>query len=282
MTILLLGGSGRLGTAILKQLSSSHTVIAPSREILALPNPTGLEQLLNKTKPNLIINTIAYNLVDKAEEEPAEAFLINAEIPRVVATTSAKKNIPLFHFSTDYVFDGKNPKGYTETDTPTPVNIYGSSKHKGEQEVLTNHPHAYILRTSRLYGAPATSANAKRSFVEVIINDSKKSSVVPVLDQEVSSPTFVDDVAKHMEAYLFSFPAPGIYHLANTGGATWNQWAQAIAADLNLPVKITMRDPGTLARAAQRPQYSVLINTKLPPLRSWQEALADFLKSTSA
>ncbi|MBP6944410.1 NAD(P)-dependent oxidoreductase [Patescibacteria group bacterium] len=281
MTILLFGGSGRLGTAILRLLSSSHTIIAPGRETLTPSDPIGLEQLLNEHKPDLIINTIAYNQVDKAEEQPAEAFLVNAEIPRLLATTSAAKNIPLFHFSTDYVFEGTKPEGYIETDIPAPINIYGTSKRKGEEEVLANHPNAYVIRISRLYGAPATSANAKRSFVEVIIDDTKKSSVVPVLDQEVSSPTYVDDVVKHMEAHLFPFPAPGIYHLANTGGATWNQWAQAIITNLNLPTTITPRDPSTLTRPAKRPQHSMLLNTKLPPLRPWQEALADFLKQES-
>lgn len=281
MTILLFGGSGRLGTAILRLLSSSHTIIAPGRETLTPSDPIGLEQLLNEHKPDLIINTVAYNQVDKAEEQPAEAFLVNAEIPRILAITSTAKNIPLFHFSTDYVFAGTNPAGYTETDAPAPINIYGTSKRKGEEEVLAKHPNAYIIRTSRLYGAPATSANAKRSFVEVIIDDAKKSSVVPVLDQEVSCPTLVDDVVRHMEAHLFSFPAPGIYHLANTGGATWNQWAQAIITNLNLPTTITPRDPSTLTRPAKRPQHSILLNTKLPPLRPWQEALADFLKQES-
>ncbi len=281
MTILLFGGSGRLGTAILRQLASSHTIIAPGRESLTPSDPTGLELLLSERKPDLIINTVAYNQVDKAEEQPAEAFLVNAEIPRLLALTSAAKNIPLFHFSTDYVFEGTKPEGYTETDAPAPINIYGTSKRNGEEEVLANHPNAYVIRTSRLYGAPATSANAKRSFVEVIIDDAKKSSVVPVLDQEVSSPTLVDDVVRHMEAHLFSFPAPGIYHLANTGGATWNQWAQAIIKDSDLPTTIVPRDPNSLTRPAKRPQYSILLNTKLPPLRSWQEALAIFLKRPS-
>lgn len=281
MTILLLGGSGRLGTAILRLLSSSHTIIAPDRKTLELSSPAGLERLLNEHKPDLVINTIAYNQVDAAEEQPAEALLVNIEIARLIAITSAAKNIPLFHFSTDYVFGGTTLKEHTETDTPAPINIYGISKYKGEKEVLTNHPNAYILRTSRLYGAPATSANAKRSFVEVIIDEAKKSSTVPVLDQETSSPTYVDDVVRHIEAHLLSFPGPGIYHLANTGGATWNQWAQAIVTDLNLPTTITARDPSTLTRPAKRPRHSVLLNTKLPPLRSWQEALADFLKNAS-
>ncbi len=278
MTILLFGGSGRLGTAILRLLSSSHSIIAPGREALTIEQPERLERLLDEHSPDLIINTVAYNQVDKGEEQPEEAFLVNKDIPCLLATVSAAKQIPLFHFSTDYVFEGTRAEGYTETDTPSPINVYGRSKYEGEEEVLRHHPKAYILRVSRLYGAPATSANAKRSFIEIIIDDAKKSSTVPVLDQEVSSPTWVDDVVKHMEAHLFCFPEPGIYHLANQGGATWNQWAQAIIKDLGLPTTIVQRDPTTLSRPAKRPQHSILLNTKLPPMRPWQDALAEFLQ----
>jgi dTDP-4-dehydrorhamnose reductase len=281
MTILLFGGSGRLGTAILRLLSSSHTIIAPGRETLTPSDPTGLEQLLHEHKPGLIINTVAYNQVDKGEEQPEEAFFVNKDIPHLLAIASAAKQIPLFHFSTDYVFEGTRTEGYTETDAPSPVNVYGRSKYEGEEEVLRHHPKAYVLRVSRLYGAPATSTNAKRSFVEIIIDDAKKSSTVPVLDQEVSSPTWVDDVVRHMETHLFSFPEPGIYHLANQGGATWNQWAQTIIKNLNLPTTIVPRDPTTLSRPAKRPQHSILLNTKLPLMRPWQDALAEFLQQES-
>lgn len=281
MHILLLGSSGRLGTAMQRLWGERHTLSTPGRK-LNLLNPEQTNTYLEQTKPDLVINTIAYNDVDRAEGEGLNmAFQLNVELPGILAKVCAKRSLPLIHLSTNYVFDGEREAGYQETDLPTPTSIYGLTKYLGEQAVQLSHPNSYIVRTARLYGPKAQSENAKKSFIDLIVRDAEKDEHFLVNRSEVSAPTFVDDLVLHIEQHLFSLPTPGIYHISNAGAATWFEWASEIIRILKLPVTIDPRDPATLNRAAPRPSYTVLHTTKLPPLRPWQEALEAFLLSQS-
>lgn len=253
-------------------------MIAPTRTEVDLENVESIEKAINVHRPELVINNVSYNNVDKAEQEDRDiAFTLNFGIPTRLATVTAAHSIPYIHFSSDYVFDGTKEEGYTEHDKTNPISIYGESKQMGEEGVARENPHAYIVRTSRLYGPNAASANAKRSFIELILDDAHKMQTVPVNPTEASAPTYTDDLVRHIETHLFSLPAPGIYHMANSGGGVWMEWAQEIVKGLEIPVTIVPRDLGTLIRAAKRPQHSILLSTKLPPMRPWQDALRDFL-----
>lgn len=262
----------------MQRLWTGHKIIAPSHADIDLGSDEELEKAINTHRPDLIVNNVAYNNVDKAEQEERElAFTLNFGLPTRMATHAATHHIPFFHLSSDYVFEGEQKEGYRESDKTNPISLYGESKQLGEEGVLREHPNAYVIRTSRLYGPNAASSNAKRSFIELILDDAQKMQTVPVNPTEVSSPTYVDDVVRHIEQHLFSFPTPGIYHISNSGGATWQQWAEEIIKDLELPVTIVPRDLNTLIRAAKRPQHSILLSTKLPPMRPWQDALKEFL-----
>lgn len=258
-----------------------HVLSTPGRE-LNLLDPEQTRVYLEQTAPDLVINTVAYNDVDRAEGEGlAAAFQLNVQLPTILAKACAKQSLPLIHLSTNYVFDGECEAGYQESDEPTPQSIYGLTKYLGEKAVLLSHPQSYIVRSARLYGPKAQSENAKKSFIDLIVRDAEQAQHFTVNRSEVSAPTFVDDLALHMEQHLFSLPTPGIYHITNEGVATWFQWAEEIIRILNLPVTIEPRDPATLNRAAPRPSYTRLQTTKLPPLRPWQEALEAFLLSQS-
>ncbi len=278
MRILLLGGSGRLGTAMQRAWSGGHEIIAPGRDEIQWKKE-GIASLIAQTNPEMIVNTTAYNNVDAAEGEGREAaFWLNAEVPGMIAHAAADYEAPFIHVSTDYVFAGDKKEGYIETDEAHPISVYGESKLLGEQHVLAAHPGAFIVRTSRLYGEPAASANAKRSFVEVIVNELQTKPVLEVNDFEYSAPTSVADLAQHTEHYLLQDrPEPGIYHMANSGGVTWLGWAQEIRDQLGLKNEIFPRNPATVQRPAKRPAYSTLLSTRIPPMRSWQEALHDYL-----
>lgn len=277
MTILLFGGSGRLGTAM-QRLWTSHQIIAPQHTDVDLESAESIEKAIQTHRPDLVINNVAYNNVDKAEQEDRDlAFTLNFGVPTRLATLTAAHSIPFIHLSSDYVFEGTKQEGYTEHDKTNPISLYGESKQLGEEGVMRENAHAYIVRTSRLYGPNASSANAKRSFIELILDDAQKMQTVPVNPTEVSAPTYTDDLVRHMEQHLFSFPDAGIYHMSNAGGAVWMDWAKEIVIGLDLPVTIVPRDLSTLIRAAKRPQHSVLLSTKLPQMRPWQEALRDFL-----
>jgi len=282
MRLFLTGASGRLGGAILRRLSGLHAIVAPSHAALDLTDATAVAAAVASARPDWIIHTAAYNNVDEAEGAGArQAFLANAYAPSLLAGAAVAIGARTLHISTDYVFDGAKLDGYVEDDEPAPISAYGVSKYLGELAVRARDPRSVIVRTSRLYGPPAASANAKRSFVEIVLDLAKTSSSFAINREEVSSPTLVDELAKHLEMHILANPtiAPGSYHMANVGGCTWEEWARAIVAAKGLTATVTPRDPAELKRPARRPAHSVLRSTKFPPMRPWEDALRDFLTS---
>lgn len=280
MTIILFGATGRLGTAI-ERLLTRHTFLTPTPQEVDITNRELVKSYVKEHPANLVINCAAFNDVDGAESKTEIATMINGTAAGYIAEAADEAGLPIVHFSSDYVFDGTKVEGYVETDTPNPVSVYGQSKLLGEKLVAEHNPRHYILRTSRLYGRPARDPNAKRSFVEIVLDLASKQSAFSINGAEVSAPTLVDDIALTMDQYIDNATlAPGIYHMSNAGGCTWYEWAVAIAEIKKLPVTITPRDPNEQPRPAKRPDFSVLISTKLPPMRPWREALEAFLQST--
>ncbi len=282
MKIVLLGGSGRLGSAI-RRLWSHHEVVSPSQNTFDHFDPEAIEAFLRASSPDVVINCAAYNAVDAAEGNGRRtAFRVNAEMPRIFAGVVRNIGLPFIHFSSDYVFHGEAIVPYAEDAATDPINEYGASKLAGEQAVLREYPKAYVIRLSRLYGSIADEVGSKPSFVEIIIGDASKAARVLVNGGESSAPTYVDDVVRHLDAqFLSKRPEPGIYHMSNEGGATWHEWASEIGRILDLPVEFVPRDPLSLKRPAERPAYSILTSTKIPKMRPWKEALYAYLASST-
>lgn len=242
-----------------------------------LTDEMAVEKYINEHAIDLIVNCAAYNDTVGAEKNADLANLLNGFAPGYIAKAAALKNIPIVHFSSDFVFDGKNVNGYVESDETNPESAYAKSKELGEAMVFMNNPNHYIIRTSRLYGLPGTDPKAKKSFVEIVIDLAKEKAAFDINAAEVSAPTNVDDIARHLEEFIFTFPEPGIYHIANSGGCTWFEWATAIKEILNLPSEITPRAPSIIPDPVKKPAYSILLSTKIPPMRPWRDALEDYL-----
>ncbi len=276
MRIVILGVKGMLGQA-LKHVLRDYTLIEYDRNELDVTSKEDIDRSISQTKPDIVINAAAYNDVDGAEREPEKATLLNATAVEFLANAAQNVGALLIHYSTDYVFFGDKKEGYAETDRPEPISAYGVSKLKGEQAVQTNAKRYYLIRTSRLFGPEATSPLAKKSFVSKMIDLSKKQSILEVIDEEVSSPTYVLDLATRTREVIESTMPFGVYHITNTGGCTWFQFSQEIFQTLK--IRATLRAvPGShFQRLAKRPMYSMLLNTKLPPMRPWQAALHEFL-----
>lgn len=281
MNIVLFGAGGRLGTAFLRVLPH-HTFVTPGRADVDLADVAALTAYLQKQKADVVVNCIAYNNLDGAEADPAVADLVNATYAGNLAEASAQAGLPIVHFSTDYEFDGEKTEGYVETDVPNPLSVYGRSKKLGSDLVATKNPRHYVIRVSCLYGAAGSSPNAKRSFVEVILEQAKKDPTFEVNDSGLASPTLVDDIARHVDRYVLSALstlAPGTYHTANSGGATRYGWAKAIVELRGLPNIVKPKTPAPWNGVGpRRPAATILLSTKLPPMRPWREALADYLK----
>ncbi len=277
MTILLFGASGRLGTAF-QRILPQQTFLTPSGSEVDLTDREHVTKYITDHAADWMINCAAYNDVNGAEKNPSLANALNGSGPGFIAEAAAKLGTPFIHFSSDYVFDGTKMEGYIESDVPNPESIYAQSKRLGELGVLEKHPTGgYVIRTSRLYGAPGTDPGAKKSFVEIVTDLAKEQSAFDINNAEVSAPTFVDDIVRHITTHIFSKPAPGIYHMTNSGGCTWFEWANVITEILKLNVTVTPRDPALNIQAVKKPAHSILLSTKVPSMRPWREALEDFL-----
>lgn len=278
MKILIIGSNGMLGRQLAEVLSAEYEVVGWDIKDIDITKQVEVQEKVTLLNPEVIINCAAYNDVDKAEQEPEVANLVNGTSLKYLSEVSKGKRL-LIHFSSDYVFDGEKKDGYKEDDLPNPVSVYGQSKLLGEQMVQENASRYYIIRVSRLFGKPGLSENAKKSFVDKMLELSATMPELKVIDQEVSSPTYVKDVSLRVKEMIETAPEYGIYHLTNSGGCTWYQWALEAfkIKGLTEKIKLIPVPSSEFPRSAKRPEYSILINTKLEKLRSWQDALKEYL-----
>lgn len=274
-TILILGSQGMLGGELKRTFSRA---LGWDRKEIDISEAGELENKIIALgeKPAAIINCAAYNNVDGAETEKDKAFLINATAVGNIAKTCKKLSIPLVHFSTNYVFDGEKGE-YQESDQPNPVSIYGQSKYEGEKFVQQNCLRYYIIRTAVLFGQEAESKYAKKSFIEVMLGLSEKTATIKAVNDEINSLTYVADLAKAVESLIAKKQPFGIYHITNSGQASWFDFAKEIFDIAGKKINLIPVASSDFLRQAKRPKKAVLLNTKLPPLRSWQEALREFL-----
>ncbi|MFH1338466.1 MAG: dTDP-4-dehydrorhamnose reductase [Candidatus Omnitrophota bacterium] len=233
---------------------------------------------INKVKPDLIIHAAAYTDVDGCELNPEKAFAVNAKGTENIAQAAKESDAALFYISTDYVFDGKKDKPYTEADAPNPINIYGKSKLEGEKAVRSLLDKYFILRTSWLFGPGG------KNFVTTILNKAGESRELRVVDDQIGSPTYTLDLADAVKNLLSMLAANlyGIYHITNGGGCSWCEFAKKIVLLSNLKTQILPITSEESNRPAPRPKMSLLDNSKLIVtfklrLRPWQEALRDFM-----
>jgi dTDP-4-dehydrorhamnose reductase len=282
--ILILGGHGMLGQDMARELTEYNPVIW-DREECDITNREQVMQVIEKMKPAIIINTAAYNAVDAAEEEQglAIAMKVNADGPENIALAAQAIDAIFLHFSTDYVFDGTNKEGYDENAQPNPQSGYARSKRAGEEKVLAVGGKSYIVRTCKLFGQPGVSDASKQSFVDLMLTLAETRDTLDVVDEEYASPTYTPDLAAQsrvlLEGVVSGLYVPGIYHVTNIGACTWYEFAQEIFAYIKKPMTLNPVTAEKFPRPAARPKFSVLLNTKLPQTRSWQEALHAYLDS---
>lgn len=277
MKVLIIGAKGMLGRALAETFQVGNELFLWDREEIDIVEVQNAKAKIQNLKPDLVVNAAAYNNVDKAEEEKELANKINGYAVGDLAKLCQELDIPLVHYSTDYVFDGTKKEGYLESDQPHPLSAYGKSKYLGEQELQKNTPKFYLIRLSKLFGPEAASNLAKKSFVGLMLELGKTKSELEIVDEELSCPTYAPDAAK-LTRYLVDQKMPfGIYHGANSNAATWFGFAAEIFKIANINVKLKAVSGSRFPRPAKRPQYGTLLNTKLPPARPWQEALREHL-----
>jgi len=278
MKILIIGAKGMLGQELVKVFSDCE-VAAWDREECDITNKDEIHAKVIDLKPDIIINAAAYNNVDKAEEEKDIADALSGYAVGYLARAAKELDIPMVHYSTEYVFDGENKDGYREDAKPAPISAYGASKLLGEEELARHTDKYYLIRLSRLFGKMGAGENVKRSFVDIMVELAKTRDELDVVDEEVSSPTYAPDLARRTREILDGDYDFGIYHGANSGSCTWYGLAQEIFKIIGKEIALNPVPASKFPRPAKRPAYGVLLNTKLPEARAWQEALSEYLKN---
>ncbi|QDC97822.1 dTDP-4-dehydrorhamnose reductase [Candidatus Methylopumilus universalis] len=290
MKILLTGKDGQIGFALHKKLASVGEVIATNRNELNLENSDAIKAFIEKIKPDIIINTVAYTDVDKAETEIELARKVNTEAPKVLAEKASQLDIPIIHFSTDYVFDGLKNEPYMETDQANPKSVYGQTKWEGEETVRQYKKHI-ILRASWVFGSHG------QNFLKKILKLIQEKSSLNIVSDQKGSPTSADVIAdviyKIVKTFLNNpnFKDFGTYHVALEGETDWYQYACFItneAIRLGLKTTMTPQDIKAISNdayptKAARPINSRLDTTKIKKtfmlkLPSWEDEATAVIK----
>lgn len=288
MKILLLGSQGNLGTALSSVVDpDEHSLIAWDKDDVDVTDEGLLRKKIVDISPELIINAVAYNDVDACEtKEEAKnlAQQLNVELVRNLALAAMEVNAILVHYSSDYVFKGDEINGYDETAETNPQSVYAQSKLDGEKELVSLSGKGlrwYLIRTSKLFGPKGLSAVAKPGFFELMLNRAESNAPLKVVNDEIGSFTYTKDLAMATLELVEANNAFGMYHIVNDGQASWYDAARYFFEKLGRQVQIEAVPGSAFPRPAKRPQHSLLLNTKIPALRSWQSALDDYIAHLS-
>lgn len=287
MTTAVIGASGQLGTDLPKFLRGDVVPIRHSD--MELTDSDSIDSYLDQLRPKVVINTAAYNLVDKAEDEGPQAMAVNFLGPTYLARWCLKNEATLIHFSTDYVFgaasgdqaDASSPSPKRETDLAVPDSVYAASKLAGENMVRSICPNHFVIRTCGLYGVAATQGAGKGNFVETMLRLGTERDELAVVNDQHCTPTSTHDLAQ-ATAELIETEKFGLYHATNSGTTTWHDLAAEIFRQAKINVKLRTLTTAEFGAKAARPAFSVLNCEKLEsaigrPMPPWQDALSQYL-----
>jgi dTDP-4-dehydrorhamnose reductase len=283
MRIAVIGAFGQLGSDLVALLG--ERAMALGHADIELADPSSIAAALDPRRPTHVINCAAYNLVDRAEDEPETAFRVNAFGVRNLALWCAAHQAVLVHISTDYVFglDRSPGRPRRETDPTGPVSAYGASKLAGEHFVQSLCSRHLVVRTCGLYGHRA--ARGKGNFVETMLRLGSERPELRIVADQRCTPTSTTDLAGAL-VRLVGSDANGVFHATNSGDCSWFQFASEIFRLADLPTKTIPVTAAEYGAKARRPDDSVLDGSKLTdligsPLPPWQDALARYLHERS-
>jgi dTDP-4-dehydrorhamnose reductase len=288
-TIAVLGATGQVGWELCRTLSVLGRVIPVSRsgsagERYDLTRLSGVSEFLSRISPDAIINAAAFTAVDKAESERDLAFCLNAHLPELLGAWAAPRNVPIVHFSTDYVFDGAKAAPYSESDLPAPLNVYGESKLAGDMALVTSPANVWILRVGWVYGTRG------HNFLLTMQRLMRDRDVLRIVADQTGAPTWCRSIAEATNALLVQLlrhpermsGTAGIYHLPSAGQASWYEFAEYIRALVGLECKLEPVSTAEYPTPARRPLNSLMDGAKVLEtfgvvLPDWRRALEDCL-----
>ena len=276
MRVLVTGGNGQLGSALVDLLSArtADVVLGIDLPDIDITAPDSVREVFAQFAPDVVINCAAWTAVDAAEDHEADALKVNGDGPRVLAEACKAAGAWLVQISTDYVFAGDANTPYAEDARPDPKTAYGRTKLAGEIAVQEVLPGAhYLVRTAWLYGLQGNN------FVKTMLELESVRDNVSVVDDQHGQPTYAGDLAEQILLLLDARPPAGIFHATNAGATTWFELTRAIFENIGAdPQRVLATDSASFVRPAPRPAYSVLGQDKwqsvgLTPMREWRAAL---------
>ena len=309
MRILITGACGMLGRDLVEALSKEYEVVgldikspksnvqSPKSVKFVEADITNKEEIIKAicdVKPDIVIHAAAYTNVDGCEKNPDLAYRVNGTGTQNVVLACKECKAIIAYISTDFVFDGEKKEPYLESDKPNPLSVYGKSKLEGERHISSLLDRYFIIRTSWLFGKHG------KNFVNTILKLAKEKKELKVVNDQVGSPTYTKDLAYAIKKLLTDYRSftplegkaslmgpitnYGIYHISNSGSCSWYEFAQEILRVMGYELRVKGISSEGLNRPARRPRFSVLDNSRYikiigEPLKSWQEALREYLKN---
>jgi dTDP-4-dehydrorhamnose reductase len=278
--LLVTGAAGMLGQDVCRVAQhAGHEPIAIDLPDLDITDPGAVRTFLQERQPEAILNCAAWTDVDGAETHSEQAHAVNADGAGNLARAAAAIQAPLLHISTDYVFDGRAPRGadgsqrpYLESDPTGPRSVYGQSKLAGEQQVLAASTRHAVVRTAWLYGLHG------RNFVDTMLRLADEREAVQVVEDQVGSPTWSGHLAPALVG-LLEREVSGLVHLTGSGAISWNGFAQEIFRQAERSCRVEPATSEQMARPAERPAWSVLESERddVLPMPDWRDGLAGYL-----
>lgn len=296
MRVAVLGATGQLGTDLVSRFAADgDDVKALSHEDLRVEDAASVRAALEAAGPEAVVNTAAFHPLGRCEEEPGRAFAVNALGARNVARVARELGAAHVYVSTDYVFDGRAGRPYTEEDTPRPLGVYGASKLAGEHLSLAEgeqrcgdgslcRPGTYVIRVSAIYGRVPSRAKGD-NFLTMITRRAREQAEVRVVDDEVVSPTPTAEIARGAREILTG-GEPGLYHLACRGCCSWYELTEALFELLEIETPLFRAKAADFGGSGRRPAYSALDSRRYHALGGergwegmpdWRDALRAFL-----
>ncbi len=276
-----LGNLGQLGVELVRVLARRrYEVVGFDKGNLDITERERVERCLAELDPDIVFNAAAYNQVDVAEEEPQAAFAVNALAVRNIALACRQSGAFLVHYSTDYVFDGRAGRPYTEKDPTHPLGAYGVSKLAGELYGQAYLDRLLIIRTSGVYG-PGALHTARGNFIELMLRLAASGKPIRVVEDYVASPTYAPALAER-SVDLVEKGAEGIVHAGGGTPISWFNWTKMIFEAAGLNPELRPTNEREYRTAARRPKFSALSNAKmeslgLEPMPPLDQALRSYL-----
>jgi dTDP-4-dehydrorhamnose reductase len=278
MKILISGAEGQLGKDLVQVLEGEHNCLGLGKSSLDITESSQVGAALQKFGPEAVINAAAFTKVDAAEAQREMAWRVNAEGPKILAAHCEALGIPLFHVSTDYLFDGQKPpsSSYSENDPVGPLSYYGTSKLGGERSIAAETDNFAVVRTAWLYGLGGPN------FLKTMLRLALQGKSLKVVDDQFGAPTWTHRLALQLKT-LVERQGRGIYHATAAGATTWYQTAKFFLTEMGIDFDLRPCTTEEYPTPAIRPKNSILENSRLKEegidrMVDWRQDVASFVE----